>query len=76
LINASVHNRPQPICRKEPSTLEAVSFTVNGPNLVEDAVSMVTAITFTGTHYNLHRLDSCQPPIVIEPPDPCPGRVC
>lgn len=57
-------------------TLESVSFTVNGPNLAQDAVSMVTSITFTGTHYNLHRLDSCQAPIVIEPPDPCPNRVC
>ena len=56
-------------------TLESVSFSVDGPYVGENAVSMVTAITFTGTHYNLHRLDSCVGPI-FEPPDPCPGKVC
>lgn len=55
-------------------SLETATFTVDGPNPGEDAVSMVTSITFTGTYYNLYRLDSCQGPIQV--PICPPGCTC
>lgn len=52
--------------------LGSASFSVSGPNPLMNTVSMVTAITFTGTDYNLYKLDRCVPPRREPDPGECP----